>query len=48
MCNAITSGEQQNSCELSFEPKTLRMGNFNLNVDPHSAAYVFFLSYIIF
>jgi len=41
MCNATTSGDRQNSCELSFQPKTLRMGNFNLNVNPQTAAYGF-------
>lgn len=40
MCNAITNGDRQNSSELSFQPKTLRMGNFNLNINPQSAAYV--------
>lgn len=41
MCNAITNGDYQNSCELSFQPKSLRMGNFNLNINSHTAAYDF-------
>lgn len=39
MCNATTNGDRQNSCELLFQPKNLRMGNFNLNVNPQTAAY---------
>jgi RNA 3'-terminal phosphate cyclase len=39
MCRANTNGDQLNSCELSFYPKTLRMGNFNLNVNSQTAAY---------
>jgi len=39
MCNAITNGDRQNSCELTFQPKTLKLGNFNLNVNSQTAAY---------
>lgn len=39
MCNATTNGDRQNSCELTFQPKTLKMGNFNLNVNSQTAAY---------
>jgi len=41
MCNAFTSGDYQNSCELSFQPKSLKMGNFNLNINSQTAAYDF-------
>ncbi|KAL4149986.1 hypothetical protein QTP88_003837 [Uroleucon formosanum] len=40
MCNAITNGDRQNSCELSFQPKTLKLGNFNLNVNSQTAASI--------
>lgn len=40
MCNAITNGDRQNSCELSFQPKNLKMGNFHLNINSQTAAYV--------
>lgn len=43
MCNAFTSGDRQNSCELLFQPKTLRMGNNNLNVNSNTAAYVLYI-----
>lgn len=39
MCNGTTNGDRQNSCELTFQPKTLKMGNFNLNVNSQTAAY---------
>jgi len=41
MCNATTNGDRQNSCELTFQPKTIKMGNFNLNVNSQTAAYDF-------
>lgn len=41
MCNAITNGDRQNSCELLFQPKNLKMGNFFLNINPQTAAYVY-------
>ncbi|XP_060880160.1 RNA 3'-terminal phosphate cyclase [Metopolophium dirhodum] len=40
MCNAITNGDRQNSCELTFQPKTLKLGNFNLNVNSQTAASI--------
>lgn len=41
MCNAVTNGDRQNSCELLFQPKSLKMGNFHLNINPQTAAYVY-------
>ncbi|VVC35971.1 Hypothetical protein CINCED_3A001660 [Cinara cedri] len=40
MCKGVTRGDQQNSCVLSFEPQSLSMGNFNLNVDSRTAASI--------
>ncbi|XP_050428789.1 RNA 3'-terminal phosphate cyclase [Adelges cooleyi] len=40
MCNATVTGDKQNSCELIFNPKTLKMGNFNLNINPQTAASI--------
>lgn len=44
MCYANTSGDKLNSCELSFHPKTLKMGIFNLNVNSQTAAYDLIIS----
>lgn len=38
MCKAITSGDHQSSSELSFKPQSLKVGNFNINVNPKTAA----------
>ncbi|XP_050532541.1 RNA 3'-terminal phosphate cyclase isoform X3 [Daktulosphaira vitifoliae] len=40
MCHAITEGDKVNSCELSFHPKSLKMGKFNLNIDSKTAASI--------
>lgn len=48
MCNATTNGDRQNSCELSFQPKTLRTGNFNLNINSQTAAYDIWFIHVIF
>lgn len=44
MCHANTNGDRLNSCELSFQPKTIKMGKFNLNVNTQTAAYDFIRS----